>query len=135
MLFLLAHILVLFKIGSLLTIQFCQITFVVFFCAIAKPYELLSGSFRLSQSQKPTQKVSGLRRETTLKVWQTFRLFMHISFRADTLSCFLADEAAAVYSRLSGTVHSRIGRLHRGQKLWSASEAQVLARIRSSSLV
>jgi hypothetical protein len=30
--------------------------------------------------------------------FQAFRrLSLHISFRADTLSCFLADEAAAVY--------------------------------------
>jgi hypothetical protein len=48
-------------------------------------------------------------------------LSLHMSFRADTLSCFLADEAAAVYSRF--------GCQHRGQKLWSASEAQVLALI------
>jgi hypothetical protein len=48
-------------------------------------------------------------------------LSLHMSFRTDTLSCFLADEAAAVYSRF--------GRQHRSQKLWSASEAQVLALI------
>jgi len=42
------------------------------------------------------------------------RLSLHISFRADTLSCALTDEAAAVYSRLSGTVHSRFGRQQRG---------------------
>ena len=44
---LLAHILVLFKTLSFPNIQFCLITFVVFFCAIIKPYESLSGSFRL----------------------------------------------------------------------------------------
>jgi len=49
-------------------------TFVIFLCAIAKPYESLSGSFRLSLAQKQIQKVSGLRLELTLKVWQTFRL-------------------------------------------------------------
>ena len=35
--------------------------------------------------------------------------------------------AQAVYSKISGTVHSRFGRQQRGQKLWSAREAQSLA--------
>jgi hypothetical protein len=69
-----ARILVLLKTPSFLNIQFNQITFVVFLCAIAKPYESLSGSLRLSPAQKQIQKVSGLRQEPTLKVWQTFRL-------------------------------------------------------------
>jgi hypothetical protein len=34
-----------------------------------------SSSFRFSPVPKQIQKVSGLRREPTLKVWQTFRLF------------------------------------------------------------
>ena len=47
-----------------------------------------------------------------------FELLLHISFRADTLSCFLADEAAAAYLRLFGTVHSRLG--PQRLKLWPA---------------
>jgi len=56
--------------------------------------------------------------ESTANFQDFRRLLLHISFRTDTLSCFLADEAAAVYSSLSGTVHSRLGRQCR--KLWPA---------------
>ena len=81
----LAHILVPVKTLSFLNIQFCGITFVVFLCAITKLYKSLSGSFRLSPAGKQTQKVSGLRRQQTLKVWQTFRLSP--GFTAYFLSC------------------------------------------------
>jgi len=71
----------------------------------------------------------GFRQEPTLKVWQTFRYsasFLSVfSIRTDTLSWFLADEAAATYSRFSCQ--------QSGQQLWSVSKPQVLARIRSSS--
>jgi len=74
-LLLLAHIRVLLNTLLFLNIQFCQITFVSFLCTIAKLYESLSGSSRLSLARKQTQKVSGLRLEPTMQVWQTFRLF------------------------------------------------------------
>jgi len=65
---------VLFKTLSFLNIQFCRITVVVFLCAIAKPYKSLAASLRLSPGRKQPQTVSGLRREPTFKVWQTFCL-------------------------------------------------------------
>jgi len=54
---LLVHILVLLETRSFFKIQFCQITFVLFLCAIAKPYESLLGYFRLSPARKQIQKV------------------------------------------------------------------------------
>jgi hypothetical protein len=93
-------------------------------------------AFRLFQAVTGAKEnPEGVRREPTLKAWQTFRLSLRISFRPDALSCFLVDEAAAVYSSLSGTVNSKFGRQQRGQKLCPVSKAQVLARIRSSSFV
>ena len=55
---LLVHILVLLETRSFLNIQFCQITFILFLCPIAKPYQSLSSSVRLAPARKQIQTVS-----------------------------------------------------------------------------
>jgi hypothetical protein len=107
-------ILVLLETPSILNIQFCKITFVVFLCAIAKPYESLSGFHRRESKSRRCRMEANFKRMSNFLAFR--RLSLRISFRTDTLSCFLSDQAAAIYSRLSGTVNSRFGRQQRGQQ-------------------
>jgi len=137
-LFLLAHILVLFKTLTFLNILRCQITFVVVLSAIAKPYESLSGSFRLSPVRKQTLQVSGLRWEPTLKVRQTIRLiagfrcifpFAPIHFHAllqMTLQQYTQGYPAR-YTRGSASSKAvRSSGLQAKLKFWPGSETEAL---------
>jgi hypothetical protein len=105
-LLLLTHNLVPLETPSFLNIQFCQITFFVFLCAIATPYKSLSGAFRRFQALEAftcaKANPEGVRAQTganfeSMANLQAFRrLSLHISCRPDTLSCFLVVDAAAL---------------------------------------
>jgi len=131
--------LLLFNNLSLLNIQLCLIGIVVFLCAIAKPYESLSGSFRLSPAQKQSQKVSGLRWEPTLKLCQTFRLFagfrcilpfaqIHFhAFLQVRLQQYTQGYPARYTQGSAASKEVRSSGLQANQKSWPASEAQAFA--------
>jgi hypothetical protein len=104
-----------------------------------KPYQSLSGSLRRSQARKQTQKMSGLRREPTLNVWQTFWLFagfccifpfVQIHFHAFLqmrLQGYTQGYPARCTDGSAASKEARSSGLRIKLEFWPTSEAQALA--------